>query len=80
MYLAAQQEKKPTNTLQIVSDPEKRKIAIALAKCHLDTVMSDYVIFGFNRYQEPIDLQEEINVLTPEALQKLYELILTRMD
>jgi hypothetical protein len=63
-----------------VSDPEKRKIAIALAKCHLDTVMSDYVIFGFDRYKDPIDLQEEINVLTVEALQKLCELTLTRME
>ncbi len=63
-----------------MSDPEKRKIAIALAKCHLDTVMSDYVIFGFDRYKDPIDLQEEINVLTVEALQKLCELTLTRME
>ena len=61
-------------------DPQKREIAIALAKAHLDTVMSDYVIFGFNRYQEPIDLQEEINVLTQEALAKLYELVLGRME
>lgn len=61
-------------------DPQKREIAITLAKAHLDTVMSDYVIFGFNRYQEPIDLQEEINVLTQEALAKLYELVLGRLE
>ena len=63
-----------------MSDPEKRKIAIALAKCHLDTVMSDYVVFGFNRYQEPIDLQEEINVLTKEALVELYSQTLIRLQ
>ena len=63
-----------------MSDPEKRKIAIALAKCHLDTVMSDYVVFGFNRYQEPIDLQEEINVLTKEALVELYSQTLVRLQ
>ena len=61
-------------------DPEKREIATTLAKAHLDTVMSDYVIFGFNRYQEPIDLQEEINVLTQEALAKLYELVLGKIE
>lgn len=64
----------------IVLDPEKRKIALTLAKAHLETVMSDYVIFGFNRFQEPIDLQEEIQVLTKEALEKLYELVMIRLE
>lgn len=63
-----------------MNNSENRKIAITLAKAHLDTVMSDYVIFGFNRHQEPIDLQEEINVLTKEALAKLYELVLGRLE
>ena len=63
-----------------MSEQKKKKIAIALAKCHLDTVMSDYVVFGFNRYQEPIDLQEEINVLTKEALVELYSQTLIRLQ
>lgn len=63
-----------------MTDPEKRKIAITLAKAHLDNVMSDYVIFGFNRFQEPIDLQEEINVLTKEALFELSKLVLIRIE
>jgi hypothetical protein len=63
-----------------VTDPEKRSVAIHLAKAHLDTVMTDYVIFGFDRAKDPIYLQEEINVMTVEALGQLYELTLKRLE
>lgn len=60
--------------------PEKESFAVTLGKAHLDTLMTDYVILGFDRCKEPIELQEFYNVGSIEALEKIYELFLIRTE
>jgi len=60
--------------------PEKEPIAATLGKAHFDTIMTDYVVLGFDRSKEPIELQEFYNVGSIEALEKIYELFLIRTE
>ncbi len=60
--------------------PEKEKFGITLAKAHLETEMTDYVIFGFNRNAEKIELIEYYNTGSLEALAKLYDLFCDRNE
>ncbi len=81
VYFFSTKEKTKDRSINSVSDqPEEEKFAITLAKAHLDTEMTDYVILGFNRRAEPIELIEYYNVGSEEALGKLYELFLERAE
>ena len=53
---------------------------ITLARAHLETELTDYIILGFNRTHEPIVLQEFSNVGSKEALATLYEKFLERTE
>lgn len=64
----------------MADQPEKEEFAITLAKAHLDTEMTDYVIMGFNRNEDPIKLIEYYNVGSIEALEKIYNLFLVRTE
>ena len=60
--------------------PEKEEFAATLAKAHLDTLMSDYIIMGFKRGEDPLKLQEFYNVGCVEALEKIRDLFLIRAN
>lgn len=58
----------------------KRKFAVTLAKCQLEEAFSDYMVFAFNRTDDPIELCEFGNVSSQEVLQKFYELFLAKVN
>lgn len=60
--------------------PKKETFAITLAKAHLESEMTDYIIFGVDRRKEPLELIEYYNVGSEETLAKLYELFLARTE
>lgn len=60
--------------------PEKETFGITLAKAHLESEMTDYIIFGVDRNKEPLELIEYYNVGSQETLKKLYELFLARTE
>ncbi len=55
-----------------------RKIAATLAKAHLESVFTDYIVFAFNSGDEPFKLEEFGNVSSPEILAKMKELLLAK--
>lgn len=59
--------------------PDKEEFSITLAKAHLDTEMTDYVILGFKRGDAPLKLKEFYNVGSIEALEKIRELFIIRV-
>ena len=70
----------PQRKNPVPDQPEKEEFAATFAKAHLDTLMSDYVILGFNRSAEPIELIEFYNIGNKESLAKLYDLFLVRAE
>ena len=59
---------------------DKKDIAVTLAKAHLDTVMTDYLIIGFDSRKEPIVLQEYFEAISQNNLTLLYEKFLERYE
>ncbi|MBV6514083.1 MAG: hypothetical protein FMNOHCHN_03673 [Ignavibacteriaceae bacterium] len=59
---------------------DQKKIAIDLAKAHIESSFSDYMVFAFDRYEQPFHLAEFGKVESKEVLQKMYELFLAKAN
>lgn len=58
----------------------EENIAITLAKAHLSTIMSDFLIVGFDSIKEPIVLQEYFDSISQNNLTLLYEKLLEQTE
>jgi hypothetical protein len=56
------------------------KFALICAKEHLDTLITDYVIIGFDRNNLDKPLFEEYSTTSKEILEKLYELFIKSIE
>lgn len=55
-------------------------VAITIGKAHFDTLMTDYLIVGFNRQDNPVTLQQYGSIGSKEALKTLLEKIVERIE
>lgn len=78
MYPETQQTKKPTT--ENINVIDNRKVAISLAKAHIESTFTDYMVFAFNREEKPFKLEEFGNVGSQEVLQRMYELFLSKIE
>lgn len=59
---------------------DQKNVAISLAKAHLESVFTDYMVFAFDREEKPFKLEEFGNVGSQEVLQRMYELFLAKVE
>jgi len=59
---------------------DKKQIAATLAKAHLESVFTDYMVFAFDRYEAPFKLEEFGNVGSVEVLKRMQELFLAKTE
>lgn len=55
----------------------EKDIALALAKAHLDTLLTDYVVIGSNKDGQ---IEDFFNCQSKEALSNLYNLFLDKTE
>jgi hypothetical protein len=78
VYLEAHQTKEQkTRMPKPITD---KSVAIALAKAHIESAFTDYMVFAFDRNAAPFQLEEFGNVGSQEVLQKMYELFLAKVE
>ncbi len=55
----------------------EKDIALALAKAHLEEMLTDFVVIGLNKSGQ---IEDFFNCRSKEILQKLYELFLEKTE
>lgn len=58
----------------------EKDIALALAKAHLDTLLTDYIVVGINRNIEPVVVEDFFHCESKERLKQIYELFLESVE
>lgn len=59
---------------------DQRTTAIELAKAHIESTFTDYMVFAFSRNDSPPKLFEFGSVNSEELYQKFYELFLAKTE
>lgn len=78
MYLETHQTKEQkTRMPKPVTD---KSVAIALAKAHIESAFTDYMVFAFDRNAAPFKLEEFGDVGSAEILMKMRELFLAKLE
>lgn len=71
---------KETSAPKFNSVINSKLVAIELAKAHLETFLTDYVVIGFNRNKEPLEVEDYFNCGSAEVLTKLFELFTSKTE
>lgn len=57
-----------------------KSVALELAKAHIETILTDYVIIGFDRRKEPLVMEDYFNCGSAEVLSKLLEMFIAKTE